>query len=65
MLGGDYMSELVAFSSFVALSETLLYVKSQPGLEVSWLGINLASVKFFELLLLLIYFKLTKSVKIL
>ena len=27
----------------------LLYVKFQPGLEVSWLGINLAGAKFLEM----------------
>ena len=36
-------------SSFVALSETLLNVKFLPGPEVSWLGINLAGVKFSEI----------------
>ena len=34
---------------FVAWSEMLLYVKFQPGLEVSWLGINLAGAKFLEM----------------
>ena len=39
----------LAFSSFVAWSETLLYVKFQP-LEVSWLGINPAGAKFLEMI---------------
>ena len=39
----------LAFNSFVARSETLLYVKFQPGLEVSWLGINPAGAKFLEM----------------
>ena len=52
--GGDYMHEMrwLAFSSFVARSETLLYVKFQPCLEVSWLGINSAGAKFLEMVAL-------------
>ena len=38
-----------AFSSCVARSETLLYVKFQSSLEVSWLGINPAGAKFLEM----------------
>ena len=33
----------------VAQSETLLYVKFQPGLEVSSTGINPSGTKFLEL----------------
>ena len=42
------MSWLV-FSSFMARSDTLLYVKFQYGLEVSWLGINPTGAKFLEM----------------
>ena len=36
----------LAFSSFVAQS---LYVKFQPNLEVTWLGINPAGANFLEM----------------
>ena len=39
----------LAFSSLVARSETLLYVKFQPALEVMWLGINPAGARFLKM----------------
>ena len=33
----------------MARSDTLLYVKFQYGLEVSWLGINPTGAKFLEM----------------
>ena len=42
------MSGLV-FGSFVARSEALLYVRFQPGLEESWLGIKMADAKSLKM----------------
>ena len=39
----------LVFGSFVARSEALLYVRFQPGLEVSWFSIKPADAKSLKM----------------